>query len=125
MPSSRFPIRFTGLNRAMALLGLTPGGSWVEVDEQELRVRMTWAFALRAPVEYVRDATRYEDRVWSWGVHGWNGRWLVNGSSSGIVRIELSPPARGRVVGFPVHVRELLVSVEDSDGLLAALPTRR
>jgi hypothetical protein len=117
----RFPIRFTGANRALVALGLTRSGSWVEVDGEALRVRMGWAFRLEVRLEHVRSAAPYEGRVWSWGVHGWRGRWLVNGSSSGIVRIELSPPGRARTVGFPIGVRELLVSVEDTDGLVQAL----
>lgn len=121
MSGARFPIRFTGANRAMAVLGLSPGGSWVEVGDDRLGVRMGWAFRLEVPLEHVRSAERYEGRVWSWGVHGWRGRWLVNGSSSGIVRIELSPPAGARTLGFPIRVRELLVSVVDPEGLIAAL----
>jgi hypothetical protein len=121
VPGARFPIRFTGANRAMAVLGLTPAGSWVEVPGGRLLVRMGWAFSLDTPVEHVRTAEPYDGRVWGWGVHGWRGRWLVNGSSSGIVRIELNPPGRGRSAGFPIGVRELLVSVEDPAGLIAAL----
>lgn len=121
MPGARFPVRFTGLNRGMAAVGLTPGGSWVEMDGERLRVRMGWAFHLDTPVEHVRAAAPYEGRVWSWGVHGWRGRWLVNGSSSGIVRVELNPPAQARTMGFRISVSELLVSVEDPDGLIAAL----
>lgn len=128
MAPIRFPVRFTGLSRAMSLLGLSPGRSWVEIDDDRLRVRMGWAFALDAPLVHVRDAQRDNRRVWSWGVHGWKGSWLVNGSSSGVVRIDLTPPPRGRVVGFPVSVRELRVSVEDPEGLVSALggslPTR-
>jgi hypothetical protein len=37
------------------------------------------------------------------------------------VRIDLSPPARARTLGVPISVRELTVSVEDPDGLVAAL----
>jgi RimJ/RimL family protein N-acetyltransferase len=118
--TTRFPIRFTGLNRAMALLGLGPRRSWVEVDEQMLRVRMGWGFHLDVALAAVRDA-RLDDRpVWSWGVHGWRGRWLVNGSSSGIVRVDLEPPGHARTMGIPISVRELRVSVEDP----AASPPR-
>jgi hypothetical protein len=124
MPPTRFPIRFTGLNHAMALLGLGPSRSWVEVDEQLLRVRMGWGFHLDAPLVTVRDARLDDRRVWNWGVHGWRGRWLVNGSSSGIVRIDLEPPGRARTLGIPVAVRELRVSVEDPGVLVAALATR-
>ena len=123
--NTRFPVRFTGANRALPLLGLTRGGSWVEVAAGILRVRMGWAFRLDVPLEHVRAAEPYQGRVWSWGVHGWRGRWLVNGSSSGIVRIELAPPGRARMGPIPLTVRELRVSVEDPEALVAALGTRR
>jgi hypothetical protein len=121
VPAERFPILFTGVNRGMALLGLLPRWSWVEVGEERIRVRMSWAFRLDAPRATVADARRDLTRVWGWGAHGWGGRWLVNGSSSGLVRIDFEPRARGRVTGVPVRVRELRVSVEDPDGLVAAL----
>lgn len=124
MAATRFPIRFTGLNRAMSVLGMSPGRSWVEVGEEEFRVRMGWAFSLDALRVNVRDARPDHDRVWNWGVHGWRGRWLVNGSSSGLVRVDFNPPVRARSGPIPVTVRELRVSVDDPDGLVAALTTR-
>jgi hypothetical protein len=96
----------------------------VEVGNDRLRVRMSWAFRLDAPLVNVRDAQPDTGRVWGWGVHGWRGRWLVNGSSSGLVRIDLDPPGRAFIGPIPLTVRELRVSVEDPDGLLAALTTR-
>jgi hypothetical protein len=120
MPA-RFPIRFTGANRAMALLGVVPEHCRVEVDDGELRVRMSWLFRLDVPRVHVRSVAREEGGVWGWGAHGWRGKWLVNGSSSGLVRIELEPPGRGRVSGVGVEVRVLVVSVEDPDGVIAAL----
>ena len=59
--------------------------------------------------------------MWGWGVHGWRGEWLVNGSSSGLVRIELDPPVRARMLIVRVTVRVLRVAVEDPAGLVAAL----
>ena len=125
MATRRFPIRFTGLSRAMIALGLSPSRSWVEVGDDVLRVRMSWAFSLDAPLVNIRDARPDTGRVGGWGVHGWRGRWLVNGSSSGLVRIDLSPPVRGRMGPIPIGIRQLRVSVEDPDGLVAALTTRR
>jgi hypothetical protein len=122
MPA-RFPIRFTGVNKAMVLIGVVPDHCRVEVDDGELRVRMAWLFHLDVPRAYVRSLGRYEGRVWGWGAHGWRGKWLVNGSSSGLVQIELDPPGHGRVVGFPIRVRTLVVSVEDPDALIGALTT--
>ena len=118
---TRFPIRFTGLNGAMRVLGLSPSGSWVELDDDRLRVRMGWAFKLDTARESIRDARLDHDRVWAWGVHGWRGRWLVNGSSSGIVRIDFAPPVRARSGPFPITVRELRMSIDDPDGLVSAL----
>jgi hypothetical protein len=120
MPA-RFPIRFTGANRAMVLLGIVPEQCRVEVDDGEMRVRMGWVFRLDAPRAHVRSATLDIDRVWGWGAHGWRGRWLVNGSSQGLVRIQFDPPVRARTAGFAVRVERLRVSVEDPDRLVDAL----
>lgn len=60
-------------------------------------------------------------RIFSRGVHEWRGRWLVNGSGEGVLRIDLSPGQRARVVGVPVGLRELLVSVDDPPRLASAL----
>ncbi len=109
----------------MGILGLTPSGSWVAVDDETIRVRMGWAFKLDALRVNVRDARTDDERAWSWGVHGWRGRWLVNGSSSGLVRIDFNPSVRARMGPIPLTVRELRVAVEDPDGLVAALTTRR
>jgi hypothetical protein len=117
---ARFPIRFTGANKAMVLLGVVPEHCRVEVDEGEFRVLMAWLFQLDVPRANVRSAARDDGRVLGWGAHGWRGKWLVNGSSSGLVRIELDPPGHGRVAGVPVTVRVLRVSVDDPDGLVAA-----
>ena len=39
-----FPVRFTGANRAMHLLGLHRGNAYVDVGVDTMRVRMGWAF---------------------------------------------------------------------------------
>jgi hypothetical protein len=122
MPA-RYPMRFTGLNRAMVLLGVVPEHCRVELDEAELRVRMSWVFHLDAPRAGIRDARPDDGRVLGWGAHGWRGRWLVNGSSSGLVRLELDPPARAFTAGVPVRVSVLRVSVEDPEALVDALRT--
>jgi hypothetical protein len=63
-----------------------------------------------------------DDRpVRAWGAHGWRGRWLVNASSQGIVRLDLDPPARATCLVLRPRVRDLRVSVDDPDGLVAAL----
>ena len=49
------------------------------------------------------------------------GRWLVNGSGRGILSIQLHPAQRAYVMGVPVRLRELLVSVHEPSSLAAAL----
>ena len=65
--------------------------------------------------------TEHKRKPLSRGVHGWAGRWLVNGSGDRIVNIALEPSQRGYVMAFPVRLRNLLVSVEDPTGLITAL----
>jgi hypothetical protein len=54
-------------------------------------------------------------------VHGFAGRWLVNGLGQGILIIDLTPPQRGYVMGLPVRLRQLMVSVADPTSLAPAL----
>ncbi|WP_198134478.1 hypothetical protein [Geotalea uraniireducens] len=54
-------------------------------------------------------------------MHGFAGRWLVNGSGQGILTIDLTPTQRGYVMGFPVRLRQLMVSVAEPATLAAAL----
>jgi hypothetical protein len=58
-------------------------------------------------------------------VHGFAGRWLVNGAGRGILKIELSPAQRAYVIGVPVRLRELLLSVNEVSALAAALAGSR
>ncbi len=105
----------------MVVLGLTPRTCYVDVASTILVVRMGWSFRAtieRAAITAVRDDT---DRVLGWGAHGWRGVWLVNGSSSGIVRIEIEPPARAHVIGFRVRLQALRVALEDPTAFRAAL----
>ena len=105
----------------MRLIGIRPGSSYVEVESDAVNVHMGPAFRARFPVDAVRSVVADDQPVRGWGVHGWRGRWLVNGSSENLVRVELDPPARARMLGFPVRLRQLRVSVVDPDGLIRAL----
>ena len=120
--ATRFPIRF---DRAYGVLSsallLPPSAAFVELDGGVVRVQMGWAFRARFPRSAIAAATPDPRRPLSRGVHGFRGRWLVNGSGRGILRLELAPPQRALVLGFPVRLRTLLVSVDDPAGLAAAL----
>jgi hypothetical protein len=121
VPPTRFPILFTGPNKAMRAIGIRPRSSYVEVESDSVDVHMGLAFRARVPRDSVRSVDVDHERVGGWGAHGWRGRWLVNGSSENLVRLELDPPARALVLGFPVRVRQLRVSIVDPDGLIRAL----
>ena len=100
----------------------------VRLDADALVVRMGvggWAFAARVPRASIVMSGRTSRRVWGWGAHGWWGRWLVNGSSRGLVRLTIEPAGRGRCLGFPVKLRELTMSLDDPDALVSALDLPR
>jgi hypothetical protein len=123
--ATRFPIRF---DRAYALVSrslfIPPADSYVEIDDGKVLVRMAWAFRSTFECSAVKSTSRLGQRVpMTRGVHGWAGRWLVNGAGHGILVINLEPAQRAYVVGFPVKLRELLVSVDDTSAVAAALTT--
>ena len=117
-----FPISFEFWYRILSFaVGLPPSGAYVKLSEDRIEVRMGWAFRSgfsRSAVKYVSAINK---KPLSRGVHGFCGRWLVNGSGKGILSIKLDPVQRARVLGFPVRLRELLVSVEDPSVLAETL----
>jgi hypothetical protein len=118
----RFPIRFDGAFGALSwAVLLPPSGAFVELGGGEVRVRMGWAFRARFPASAIVSVGPYRRVRLTRGVHGWAGRWLVNGSGDGILDLALSPEQRACVMGLPVRLRHLLVSVEDPAGVRAAL----
>jgi hypothetical protein len=86
-----------------------------EPDGSEVRVQLGFAFRSSIPRKSIRSARRWRGPVWGWGAHGWRGRWLVNGSSRGIVILEVEPAASAKVLGIPVRVTQLALSVEEPD----------
>ena len=105
----------------MTPLGAGRKRSRVVVTDTELAVRQSWAFRASVPRTSVQGAVRLDRTYLSRGAHGWAGKWLVNGAGDGLVSIAIDPVARGHVAGFPVKLRELIVSVDDPEGLVAAL----
>ena len=93
----------------------------MEVDDDVVRVRMGFAFRAQFPRASITDVRSYWGVVGGVGVHGWRGRWLVNGSATGLVTMEINAPGRARVLGIPVQLRNLRVSVESPEELVAFL----
>ena len=118
----RFPIRFHPVNAVlMRVMGMSRARSYVEIDGDGVRVRAGLAFRADIHRASIR-TTQPRPYVWSaYGVHGWAGRWIVNGSGHGVVSLTIDPPARARVLGFPVRLRELWVSLVEPERLRAAL----
>jgi hypothetical protein len=121
----RFEISYNRFNNAlMSILVMGRRQSLVELDDTMLRVRFGaggYGFATDIPRRAIVAAERFVGRVYGWGVHGWGGAWLVNGSSQGIVALTIQPLQRGRVLFVPVKLRRLRLSLVDPDGFLAAL----
>ncbi|MFD2111383.1 hypothetical protein [Thiorhodococcus fuscus] len=122
MTHTQFFIRFDGWYEFLStLLLLPPSACYVSISGDLVEVRMGWAFSARVPRTAITSVAPLRKSPLSRGVHGFAGRWLVNGSGRGILTLDLKPAQRGSVMGFPVRLRELQVSVEDPDGLVAAL----
>ena len=120
--SRRFALRYSPFNKAvLTAFGMGPRHSLVEVEDEDVSVRMGWAFAASIPrTSIVRAGPGPGVRLTA-GVHGWRGRWLVNGAGDRIVAIQIEPPARAFVCGVPVSLRELRVSMTEPGELVEAL----
>ncbi len=116
----RIPIRFGRLKPLFAILGLPGRWCYLDLGPDVVSVRMGWAFRSAVRRHSIVAITPGAN-VLSIGVHGWRGRWIINGAAGPIVALTIDPGARGRVIGWPVRVRKLRVSVDDPAALIAAL----
>jgi hypothetical protein len=123
MSSERFPIRFEPFFRVvMGAVLMGPSQSYVELDGADVHVRMSWGFRSRFPRSSVASCKQGVDGlILGVGVHGFGGRWLVNGSLSGLVTLKLAPEQRAHVLGFPVKLRVLMLSLEAPEAFIERL----
>ncbi|AEV73262.1 hypothetical protein MycrhN_2681 [Mycolicibacterium rhodesiae NBB3] len=101
-------------------LGMGPKQSKVRIEDDTLHVKFGWGFRTAVPLSSITKAEENHDRVYSWGAHGWRGRWLVNGSSKGIVELTIDPATTAHVLGVPVNLSTLWVSVTEPEALIEA-----
>jgi len=120
---TRFPIRVDRwMSWLLVPLGAPRSADVVMVGATEVEVRLGWMFRARIERDAIVAVARTEPMRWGWGAHGWNGRWLVNGSSHDIVELTIDPRQPARLLGlWPLRLRTLWVSLEDPDGFMAAL----
>ena len=110
---------------ADTLLGGGPAGGRIEVDATELRLRMA-DFKVDVPRASVRRAARSSRQAkGTIGVHSKGASWLANGSANGLMAITIDPPCRTQrspsTLFRRATVSELIVSLEDPDGFIAAV----
>jgi hypothetical protein len=99
---------------------MPPKAAYLHLNLDSVRVRMGVGFRAEFPRASIRSPRRVRNQI-SIGVHGGRGGWLVNGASGPLVAFCLDPPTRARVYGVPVRLREVAVSVDDPDALIAEL----
>jgi len=114
-----FAIKYGAFRLLLSVLGLGPRFSRVVVDADRLIVKMGWGFSADVPRSAIASAQRSRGPVGGIGVHGWRGRWLVNGAASGLVIIRFDPRQRARVMGLPVALVDLYMSLEEPDRFVA------
>lgn len=112
--------------RVLMALVLAPyGESRVEIDDDEVRVRMGGAFRAEVPRASIRSVGPDRGPITGYGAHGWRGTWLVNTSSSGLVRVDLALPARATLLfAVPVKLRVLRLSLAEPEEFIDALTGR-
>ncbi len=120
--AQRHAIRFGRMNAALlTVLRMGRADSFVEVDDHEVWVHMGAGFSATIPRDSIRSCEPKPYVWWAYGVHGWRGRWVVNGSGHDIVSVKIDPPVRARVLGMPVKLKDLWVSLEDPERFCRAI----
>jgi len=129
----RFAISYDGMGPisrwADTRMGGGPAGGRIELDADEVRLRMA-DFKVDVPRAAVRTVARSSMQTrGTIGVHAKGGRWLANGSPDGLVEITIDPPVhtpRSLSSLFRrMKVSALIVSLVDPDGFIAAFDASR
>jgi hypothetical protein len=126
LAGQRFAISYDGSGWVASAIGAGPDRSGVEVDAGQVLVWYGRYFRLEIPRERIRLVRPSSMRLWGTrGVHGGGGRWVVNGSAQGLVELVLEPPAEAEprlgTLFTRARVGQLIVSLADPDGFIAAL----
>jgi hypothetical protein len=126
--AQRFAISYDGMDPisrwADTQMGGGPDGGRVEVDADEIRLRMA-DFRVDVPRASVRGVARSSFQTkGTIGVHSDGATWLANGSAHGLVAITIDPPVYTPRSLSSLFLRRkvnaLIVSLVDPDGFIAA-----
>jgi hypothetical protein len=121
----RFAIKYGTFGPLLTVMGLGPSFSHVDLTDDILVVTMGWGFRTTISRFAIQRAQPSDGPVGGIGIHGRAGRWLVNGAASGLVTIELAPTQQARMMGIPVKLDSLRVSLEEPERFLEALGAAR
>jgi len=106
-------------------VGLGPKRSALRTESGNLHVKMGWAFTADIPLTSITNAEATNKRAYTAGVHFAFGRWLVNGSTKGLVALTIAPPVQAKMWRKSVTVSELWLSVTDPDAFVAACQAKQ
>ena len=77
----RFGIAYGRITPLLITTGMPQSTAYLDIGDTTLDVRMGWSFNASIPLASITTVGALDRKVLSIGVHGWNGRWLVNGRS--------------------------------------------
>lgn len=121
MEEEVFTFRYGLLRPLLELIGLGSKFTRIVFHERTLEVRFGYGFRAQIPYSAIYNAKPEPGMISGIGVHGWRGSWLVNGSAQGLVGFDLDQKVDARVLGFPVRLLHLRMSLERPGNFLARL----
>ena len=97
-------------------------GGHVDVRPDVVEIDYGWAFQAVIPRSSIVAAVPEDGPLRRYGANRRGHLWSVVPDAVGLVRITISPPARGRLMRImPGELGDLRLAVADRDGFLAAL----
>lgn len=118
----RFPIKRTPPWRfLLGLFGVTTARAYLEIDEERLVARFGW-YRLELPRAQIV-AVEPGQWPWWWRIGGkiWRERLGLIGAGGPVLCLRLAASQPTRLLGIPLHVQEVCISVEDPAAVQAAL----
>lgn len=108
------------------VFGMSQKTTGVVLTPHDVRVK-AGAFHVTVSRDQIASVRECSSPWWAKaGVHtDFRGRWVVDGGTSRLVRLDLTPPAHGRVARRTVSIRRLDLGLEDNAAFVAKLAAAR